>query len=277
MKATILTLCLATFLLSSPQLCQAGVWTRKKQAFYHQLIFTYYETSTQFTRAGEITAFDNRGRFEKKELNYYLEYGISDRLTLVGNFFYDWIKYQDDFSDLTNLGFSSSEIALRYKLFERRFLFSLQSLVSIPPRCREDPLIPITNGQVDLELRLLLGRYLPQSKTYTNVEFGVRRRFEEPADELRCQLLVGSKNRKPWEFVLQYDGTVSLKNGKLTEIPQYDVIRTNEYDLHRVSGTIIYHLRGARKLTLQYYRHVAGKNTGEGWGLSGGIVYELEG
>jgi len=23
--------------------------------------------------------------------------------------------------------------------------------------------------------------------------------------------------------------------------------------------------------TLQYYRHLAGKNTGEGWGLSGGM------
>jgi len=40
---------------------------------------------------------------------------------------------------------------------------------------------------------------------------------------------------------------------------------------------MIYHLKGARSTSLQYYRHVAGKNTGEGWGLSGGIVYEFEG
>ena len=276
MKAMILTLCLVTFLLLSPQLCQAGAWTQKKQFSYHHLTLTYYETNTQFTKTGEIISFNNRGRFEKKELNYYLEYGISDRLTLVGNFFYDWIEYRDDFSDLTNHGFSSSEIALRYKLLERSFVLSLQSLVSIPPRSREDPVIPITNGQLDLELRLLLGRYFPQSKTYTNMEFGVRKRFEEPADELKCQLLAGFKNWKPWEFVLQYDGTISLKNGKSTEIPQYDIIRTNEYDLHRVSGTIIYHLKGSRSLSLQYYRHLAGKNTGEGWGLSGGIIYELE-
>lgn len=178
--------------------------------------------------------------------------------------------------DLSNHGFSSSEIALRYKLLERSFVLSLQSLVSIPPRSREDPLIPITNGQVDLELRLLLGKSFPQSKTYANIEFGVRKRFEEPADEAKCQLLAGFKKWKPWEFVLQYDGTISLKNGKLTEIPQYDIIRTNEYDLHRVSGTIMYHFKGGRSLTLQYYRHLGGKNTGEGWGLSGGIIYELE-
>ncbi|UCG93992.1 MAG: hypothetical protein JSW13_06055, partial [Candidatus Aerophobus sp.] len=98
----------------------------------------------------------------------------------------------------------------------------------------------------------------------------------EPADELMCQLLAGFKNWKPWEFVLQYDGTISLKNGKSTKIPQYDIIRTNEYDLQRVSGTIIYLFKGSRSLSLQYYRHVAGKNTGEGWGLSGGIIYELE-
>lgn len=192
-KTTILTLSLSIFLLFSPQFCRAGAWTQEKKASYYYLSFICYNTSSQFSEAGRITPFSNRGIFRKKELNYYLEYGLDEDITLIGNFFYDWIEYRDDLWKRTNQGFSSIELALRYKLLEKNYVLSFHSLLSIPPRVEEDLLLPITDGQVALELRLLLGKYFPNSKVYVNLEFGARKHCREPHEELRYQVLAGSK------------------------------------------------------------------------------------
>ena len=52
------------------------------------------------------------------------------------------------------------------------------------------------------------------------------------------------------------------------------LFNNEDFDLHRLTGTIIYHLKENRSLALQYYHHIAGKNTGQGWGLTGGVVFE---
>lgn len=271
---TILTLSLSIFLLARPQFCQAGAWTQEKRASYHYLSFTYYNTNSQFSETGRITPFSNGGIFRKRELNYYLEYGLNEDITLIGNFFYDWIEYRDDLWERTNQGLSSVELALRCKLVEKNYVLSFHSLLSIPPRAEEDPLLPITDGQIALELRLLLGKYFPNSKVYVNLELGARKHYREPHEELRYQVLAGSKKWSPWEFALQYDGIINLTSSESTELPQYDAISPDDYDLHRLTATIIYHLNEKRGLALKYYQHIAGRNTGEGWGISGGIIYE---
>lgn len=273
-KTAILTLSLSTFLLFSPQFCRAGAWTQEKRASYHYLSFTYYNTSSQFSETGEILPYSNQGKFSKRELNYYLEYGLDEDITLIGNFFYDWIEYRDKFWGRANQGFSSIELALRCKLLEKNYVLSFHSLLSIPPRSEEDLLLPITDGQVALELRLLLGRYFPNSKVYVNLEFGARKHCREPHEELRYQILAGSKKWSPWEFALQYDGITNLRNTGVYDIPQNSMTRTREYDLHRLTASITYQLNDKRSLALQYYHHIAGRNTGEGWGITGGIIYE---
>jgi len=273
-KTTILTLSLSIFLLASPEFCRAGAWTQEKRASYHYLSFTYYNTSSQFSETGRITPFSNGGIFRKRELNYYLEYGLNEGITLIGNFFYDWIEYRDDLWERTNQGFSSVELALRCKLLEKNYVLSFHSLLSIPPRAEEDLLLPITDGQVALELRLLLGRYFPNPKVYVNLEFGARKHCREPHEELRYQILAGSKKWSPWEFALQYDGITNLRNAGAYDITQNSMTRTREYDLHRLTASITYQLNDKTSLTLQYYHHIAGRHTGEGWGISGGIIYE---
>jgi len=264
-------------LLFSPQFCRAGAWTKEKRASYHYLSFTYYNTSSQFSEDGKIIPYSNQGKFSKREVSYYLEYGLEEDITLIGNFFYDWVEYRDNFWARSNQGFSSIELALRCKLLENNSTLSLQSLVSIPPRAEEYPSLPISNGQFALELRLLLGRYFPRLKAYTNLEFGIRRFCEKGTEELRYQVLGGCKKWWPCEFALQYDGIIGLKNSEPTETLQYDAIGTEDYDLHRLTATIIYHLNQERSLTLQYYHHIAGRNTGEGWGITGGIICEHKG
>ena len=209
-KAGLFTLLLLSVVL---QPVFAGAWVQEKGKSQHIFSHYFYTTDRVFERYGKLDHIGGRGRFTKNEFNYYTEAGIFRRLTAVGNFFYDIVRFKNDSGTDTNSGFGDQEMGLRWNLAQKPFVTSLQGLVIFPlyPGGKGTPL---GNRDVGLEPKILFGKsfHLINIPSYINLEGGVRFRIGAPSDQLRYQILWGVKPWKKWEYTIAVEGIEGLRN-----------------------------------------------------------------
>src|SRR4051812_29722874 len=75
---------------------RAGAWAQPKGHGLTIMTYVFYTTDQQFGDGWTLESFSDSGRFTKNEWNLYVEYGLFDRVTLVGNFFLDALAYQNN-------------------------------------------------------------------------------------------------------------------------------------------------------------------------------------
>ncbi|HSE82950.1 MAG TPA: hypothetical protein VLB01_00210 [Thermodesulfobacteriota bacterium] len=259
----------------------AGAWVQPKGRSLHIMKYYFYTTDDQFEGYGDLDSLPNDGRFTKNEINYYVEVGATDKLTLIGNFFYDFLKYKDDFVTNTNNGFSDQEIGARYNIISSPVVFSVQGSFIFPAYSSDDALKgnsppedepALGNQDIGLEARLLLGKgfMLLGIPAYTNLEAGVRFRIGDPSDQIRYQTLFGIKPGG-WEIMLFIDGIEGLRNEdevvfseNVTVIPDFSLIKGTV-------AVVIPIYKNRVSLELGGFWHLLGRNTGGGGGVESGI------
>ena len=108
----------------------------------------------------------------------------------------------------TQMGAADLEVAARYNLYKGWILVTPQVAAKIPlgyegPRATFDQLdigsptievgddVTLGDGQVDLSASLLLGSYIPQSKTFLRADVGFNKRFGAPGDQVIANAKVG--------------------------------------------------------------------------------------
>ena len=132
----------------------AGGWTQKKHAGLLIVNASIYRTRSVFDSASHSIRFTDDGQFRKAEVNTYMEYGLTDKTTLLGNFFATRVEFSNQYDRLSNIGLSDSELGLRRRLNsdESSLVLSIQGLVKLPTS-KVSGDIPIANHQTDLEGR----------------------------------------------------------------------------------------------------------------------------
>jgi protein XagA len=249
-----------------PARVYAGAWTLEPST--GQLIVTtvYYHADDQFTRSSNRRDFSNDGQFRKLEINPYLEYGLLDNLTLVGDFFLRYLDSSDRFGSDTNFGFSDPEIALRYRLSPPDWttVWSVQGLVKLPVSSSSDT-PALSNKQTDLEARLLVGRgfSLWSGSAFWNVELAYRYRNGGPADEIRLDGTFGYYPAPKWLLMAQFFGIQGLRNATSTSSGSNPTIQP-DYDLYKGQVSLVYELTPAVRVQIGYARDLYGRNTGAG-------------
>lgn len=173
--------------------CLAGGWTQPEGKLYSRFAVNYYTADENFDADGDRRDFPENGDFSDVNVSLYLEYGLSQNLTLISNLTYKYLQYEDNAIDSKTYGPGDMELAARYCLWRSAgSAFSAQWLVKIPEAYDESKRVPLGNGQYDAEIRLLFGQSLhPFIPGYFNIEGGYRFRCEEPADEFRYLVELG--------------------------------------------------------------------------------------
>jgi hypothetical protein len=250
----------------------AGAWGEQKGHSFHSLSYSYYRTSHEFESYGDIERFENSGRFQKHQINYYTEIGLTERFTGVGNFFYDWIEFKNNFGRDRNDGLSDQELGLQYRITKSpKYVLSFLGLVAFPAySIKESP--RLGNQSVSLEPRLLFGKNLKffDIPAYTNIEVGYRFRTEEPSDQIRYQFLLGLKPKKDWEIIGAIDGIEGMRNEEPIRTADNVTIRP-DFSLIKLRAELIVPLREQIALEIGCFYHVLGRDTGQGWGVKSGI------
>lgn len=253
----------------------AGAWTRPANGLYDKLSYNFYYSHKNFDSEGGWTEMSDNGTFRDYNLSNYLEYGLTDNLTLINSLVFKVINKSDTNGSTTTGGVGDIDVAARYKLAEGKFgILSTQGLIKIPSGYSDTRSLPLGNGQVDLEAKLLYGRSLwPLLPGYYNVELGYRYRFGDPSDEFRYLVEVGFDFTKSIYGRVKLDGIMSVDNGEKYG-SDGNPTTTNNFDLGKLELTAGYKLTPKWGLEFSYTPAVYGQNTAAGSTYALGLFYQ---
>lgn len=262
--------------LFSAGICFAGAWTQQKGKLYDRLSVNYYFADDEFDGNESRTEFSLNGKFKDAHVSNYIEYGLTDNITLINSLFYKRIEKEDDLEKTTTYGIGDIDLGLKYKLAEGKWgVLSAQALAKIPEAYDKNDKLPLGNGQYDVEARLLYGRSLwPYIPGYCNFELGYRLRFDGPSDELRYLVEFGTDITKSMYGRVKLDGIYSMNNGSKFDISGNPTI-TNNFNLGKLDMTVGYKISKRWGLEAEYTPEIYGKNTAAGATYSFAVVYQI--
>jgi hypothetical protein len=253
----------------------AGAWTQKRGAMYNRLVFNYYYADERFNGGGHKEDFPDHGDYRDINGNYYVEYGLTCRLTLIGSFYYKDIEYDDDRINLETYDFGDIDLAARYNLYNGRLgVFSVQGLVKIPGAYDRHDRLPLGNGQFDLEFRLLYGLSLwPYIPGYLNFEAGYRWRENDPSDEFRYLVEFGMDFFKNLYGRIKLDGILGLRNADEVVDFQGNPTATLDFDLGKLDTALGYKINPRWAVEAGFVPEIYGLNTAAGATYSLALIY----
>jgi protein XagA len=256
--------------------CIAGAWTPESGESYHQLALNYYYAHSNFDDDGDRRGFAANGDFRDINTNYYMEYGLSDRLTGIASLFYKYLRFEDNTIDSKTYGISDMDLGVRYKLSDTPLgVFSIQEMVKIPEAYDEDDEVPLGNGQYDLETRLLYGKsFWPKISGYANMEIGYRWRFESPADEFRYLVELGMGFSQNIYGRVKLDGILSMENGDARAAAGNNPSVANAFDLGKLDLTLGYNVSSRCAVELGVRPDIYGNNTSAGTSASVAVAFK---
>lgn len=188
---------------SSAQICSAGAWTQPKGK---GLIIS----GTSFNQAN--LAYDGDGKlttpvdFQKRDSPFYLEYGVTDRWTLVGNTALQDVSYTSSQGPQQYSGFATSKIGLRYGIKPgSSWVFSIQPSLVIPAGGEAVPDGDLGIGGFGGEVRMLTGRPLKFGTRpgFFNAEAAYDLRSGGAPRQISADLTVGIGVTKNIQFIGQ--------------------------------------------------------------------------
>ena len=181
----------------------AGAWTQEKGK---GLIIS----GSSINRAD--LAFDSESKlrtpvdFEKLDSTFYLEYGVSDKLTLVGNTALQDVSYTSSEGPQLYSGFATSKLGLRYGFDSGSpWVFAVQPSLVIPAGGEAVPDGDLGIGGFGAEIRLLAGRALTVGNRpgFFNAEAAFDQRSDGAPRQITADMTLGIQWAKHVQIIGQ--------------------------------------------------------------------------
>lgn len=286
-KIVVAATVLALATLSAEQVL-AGAWTQAKGKFYSRLAYEQYSADEYFNENGDTLSYspaDSKMRdFEYDEdlTSLYLEYGLTDKLTLVASLNYkeaEW-RYKagsgvavDKVAKTSGPG--DQELGIKYQLLAtENGVLSIQGMYKTPEGYDEDDTgaLEIQRGdaQEDYDVRLLYGQSLyPMIPGYFNVEAGYRLRSQEPADEFKYVLEVGVDFTSRLYGRVKLDGSAALGNSDdaVSSAAVHADPSGNEVNIGKLDMALGFKITDHFGLEAVYRPELYGENTTKGYSM----------
>lgn len=274
-----------------PGAAVAGAWTQPEGdtlvivKALHSDGRGWFNDAHHRTTFGDGQDFDGNGRSRQGQLNVYVEHGLTDALSVIGNFYFTDVGFSsyggNGRTRTSTTGFADQEIGLRYALPsapDDDWRSSVQALVSIPAYGRSktyhpnnpgrDPALGL--GDYGLELRYSRGRgyMLGERNGYVDLGGAVRLRGSAASDEVRLDASTGLSLTPSWLLIGELNVIQGLGNGRndttvISSTPGdtgYVATGTN-YDLTKLQLSTLYTAPGGSQWQVGYQQPVMGRNT----------------
>ncbi len=194
----------------------AGGWTEPAGKFYNRTSVNRYFADREFDGDGERHDLLLDAEFRDLNVADYFELGLTDRFTAVASGSVKFLRTENLARVIEARGIGDIELALRCRLLEGKAgVTSVQVLTKVPGAYDAHDVLPLGNGQRELDAHLAYGRSLwPVIPGYCGLELGYRLRDGEPANELRYLVELGSDVGAGCYVRSKLDGT----RGERTEV-----------------------------------------------------------
>ncbi len=189
----------------------AGAWTQADKGYYFKLSGNYLNTTTEFDSDGnEIDMFatiedEDRsdGEFRDVNVSAYVEYGVMDGVTLIGNVAVKnvssrYVLNQDTGSrreiDGSTFGLGDLTAGFRYRIAARPVALAIQASAKLPLGYDLEPPAgepPLGNGEGDAEVKALAGYSFFPAPVYVTGGVGIRGRGGDAENEMLYEAEIG--------------------------------------------------------------------------------------
>ena len=219
----LLTLALLVFIVAQSA-SAGGPWPRKKNSGYAQLAFTYVGYSSFYNHEGKITSLRRPVTDFTSQL--YLDYGLTDRLTMTANLPFKYVStadrissadttyFQDTIQSGSLFGLNNVMLGLKYNIIKKKVLFSAGLNVEANV-AKYDSISALRTGASTWVFHpyLSVGTSFFSGKVYTLLDAGYRVRLNNYSHEADFNFELGySWNQKTY-FILNVAGRFSVQNG----------------------------------------------------------------
>jgi hypothetical protein len=243
----------------------AGAWLQPKGDGLFIGQATYFASDNFFDADG---VKQKQPQFSKEELQPYAEYGLLDNLTIGGTAF----AQRDEQSGTSNYGVADPEIFARSVVWRDSVqLVSVQPLLKFHSAFGSDDPPRGGSSSTDEELALLYGRSLHviSDRDYLDLRGAYRLRGGALNNQWQADAAIGLQVAPRWQIIPAIRGVLATKiNDRVAFSENGDL----DYDLLKAEVTAAYHLDEQRWLQLCLFDHLAGVETGDGYGVSVGFA-----
>ena len=170
---------------------QKGAWVIPQGKLYTEIYNKYYWHKSQFDNKGKEVDWAYGGRYSEFRSELKLEYGLTDKLTILAYLPFKEARWKDDFKQSTTRNLVDIWSGAKFNLFTEPFVFTLQGRLKFPTNYNPNHTPALGKEQIDGDIQFLFGKSLsPLFDGYAKVEFGFRARDEEPTNEIPyfCEL-----------------------------------------------------------------------------------------
>lgn len=280
----------------------SGAWGQKKKSYYLKFAASYLRSGKEFNYLGQKQdilgedASSTNNVFRDFSLIGYFEYGISDRLTVTGNFLFkflasEWISqeryYQGQRFLLNSVGFADLTVSARFVFLDNPLVLSVQPGVVIPlgyDTTPENDGPRLGNGETAFQALLLFGKSLYPLPLYVTGGGGYRARGGELHDEILYNFEAGySKDRVLVKLYLEgVKNTVAPPDifGQTIELPLpggggvTPNILFGDQDYIKLSPSVVYKLNSTLSAQFELTDVLYGKDIISGISYTFGIILE---
>lgn len=276
----------------------AQAWVQPPGGYYFKLTGSFLTTNDQYDAVGDLeplAAGDSlltEESFRDITINAYLEYGLSERYTLVASLPFKISTTEDTQAPLvpgdaprsialTNGGLADLWVSLRTPVVRRATAVSIQAGVKIPLGYEQVPDNggpALGTGEIDAEADIAIGRGFWPVPVYASAGIGYRYRGgANYDDEVFYDIEAGFTTKKLFAKIrfdgLQNLGPIGSPTSSLPAGTASADANARNQDRFWLTPVVAYHLRGSLAVTAEAYCAIAGKNTiaGTTWVL--GVIW----
>lgn len=200
-------------LAAAPREAAAGAWPMPEGEGLAITTFTFNDADKSYNSKGALVSGGGLRRFEA---SLYLEYGLTDRFTLVSQSTLTHRETDPPFSS-TYTGLDYSELGLRALLAQGEgWVVSAQASGRLPGASddRDPAQIGLTDPEADF--RVMVGRSfeVEGAPAFAELQTGYRARFGDPSSEFRIDGTLGVEPAPDWLLLGQAFATVADGSAK---------------------------------------------------------------
>lgn len=257
---------LAITLLCTPSAVLAGAWTLEKGK--GQLIVTGSFSQANKAYDGARNTVETP-RYRKFELQGLLEYGLTDRFTLMIAPGYQHVDIAAP-TNASRSGLGFSDFGGRYKIMQgASWVFSGQVLMRAPGTSQAGNPAAVGYTEPEIDTRALFGKSFTVAALASFIDLQVAQRFRygNAPNEFRFDATFGISPAPNWLYLFQSLNVISEGAGSNEQFPSYD------YSKLQISA--VYSLTPTLSLQVGAFTTLTGRNALQESGLITGLSYKF--
>lgn len=238
----------------------AGAWTQDEGRALLATSVTYYTGNKFFDGSGTLHP---QSRYQKHETSLYGEWGWLEGLTLGTNLFVSHATQ----SGKHNYSLSNPEFFARARIYkDDKRVISLQPLIKLPTQAYRGRGPQSGNEATEMEIALLYGESVRYISDHDFVDFALalRKRNHGLAPQWRTEAKYGIRLTDAIQLISALYVTQSLTRDATAFREGGDL----DYHLAKAEVSGMYTLNERRYWQLSGFSHIAGTQTGAGYGTS---------